>query len=204
MATTDAYLHFAKLTRGDIVLDLGAYAGIASILFSKLAGNAGRVISYEPDPENLEAAKLNLAAHQEHSGLSNVRLHPHAIWSHENGLEFSSDGNMGSSASQIVGKRGRVHRVQTVTLDGIMRDNNLEAITFIKMDIEGAEVEVIANSLDLLKEFRPAIVMESHLVNNAPSADICETLLQSIGYETRIQASSDVFIDHLLYARFPE
>jgi FkbM family methyltransferase len=201
MASSDAYLSFANLKSGDVVLDLGAYAGMASILFSKQVGDHGMVVSYEPDPHNHEAATINTGMHKKFSGLDNIRLNRQAIWRDEGGLEFSCDGNMGSSASQIVGKRGEVRQVETTTLDGILRKHGLTHIDFLKIDIEGAEIEVIKQSLPLLKRLKPPIVMESHRVDNQHSAAVCGELLHSIGYETWTSSGDDVFSDYLLFAR---
>ncbi|MFH0933901.1 MAG: FkbM family methyltransferase, partial [Pseudomonadota bacterium] len=201
MASTAAYMQFAQLKQGDIVLDLGAYAGMASIQFSKRVGTTGFVASYEPDIHNFKAARINIEMHAKYSGLSNIVLHRQAVWSDCEGIEFSSDGNMGSSASLIIGKRGRVERVETTTLEKILDANGLTSIDFIKMDIEGAEIEVLNNSLGLLKKLRPALVMESHRVNDVHSAAECEQLLRGIGYETWTSTSRDQFSDYLLFAR---
>lgn len=201
MVSTEAYLDFADIQPGDVVLDLGAYAGMASILFSKQVGAAGLVVSFEPDPHNFNAARMNTGMHAKVSGLNNIRLHQRAIWKDDKGLEFSCDGNMGSSASQIVGKRGEVRQVETTTLACIRDENDLDRIDFIKVDIEGAEIAVFEQSLDLLRSMRPAIVMESHRVNNVHSASTCAQLLRSIGYETWTSACHDQFSDYLLFAR---
>lgn len=201
MCSSDAYLAFADLKPGDVVLDLGAYAGMASILFSKQVGKNGVVVSYEPDPYNHEAASMNIAMHNRLSGLDNIRLHQKAVWKDNQGLEFSCDGNMGSSASQIVGKRGAVRQVETTTLQEILNENSLERIDFLKIDIEGAEIEVLRESLPLLSKLRPPIVMESHRVGTQHSATECSELLRSINYETWTSNSDNVFSDYLLFAR---
>ncbi|MBI5007560.1 MAG: FkbM family methyltransferase [Nitrosomonadales bacterium] len=201
MRSTEAYLDFAGIRPGHVVLDLGAYAGMASILFSKQVGASGLVVSFEPDPHNFAAARMNTGMHAQVSGLNNIRLHQRAVWNDCNGLEFSCDGNMGSSASRIVGKRGQVRQVETTTLANILDEEGLERIDFIKVDIEGAEIAVFEQALDLLGSMRPAIVMESHRVNNVHSATECERLLRSIGYETWTSTGNDQFSDYLLFAR---
>jgi len=198
MSSSAAYLDFAGLKPGDFVLDLGAYAGMASILFSKAVGSEGIVVSYEPDPFNYQAALRNTALHAKLSRLTNIRLHNQAIWKDQDGIEFSCDGNMGSSAAQIVGQRGQVKEVETTTLAGILNDNQLDRVDFLKIDIEGAEIEVIKHSLDLLRALRPAIVMESHRVNNVHSAVECAELLSGISYTVW---TSDGCSDYLLFAR---
>lgn len=55
--TTSQYLEFACIKSGDCVLDLGAYAGLTSILFSRLVGANGLVIAVEPDQQNIASLK---------------------------------------------------------------------------------------------------------------------------------------------------
>lgn len=201
MGSTDAYLKFAQLKPGHQVLDLGAYAGMASILFSRRVGPTGHVAAYEPDLHNFKAARINIDMHTRYAGYSNISLHQQAVWSDCNGIEFSCDGNMGSSASSIVGRRGKVEHVASTTLEAIMDSHKLDHLDFIKMDIEGAEIEVIGHSLPLLKRLRPALVVESHRVNDVHSAAECATLLRGIGYETWTSSNHDQFSDYLLFAR---
>jgi len=202
MPSADAYLDFANLRPGHVVLDLGAYAGMAAIVFSKCVGSAGKVISYEPDPDNFKAATVNVALHARLSGLHNIDLNQYAVWKDCEGIEFSCDGNMGSSASHIVGRRGQVRVVDTITLEDILHVHDLQRVDFLKIDIEGAEIEVIEHSLDLLAKLRPAIVMESHRVENIHSAKECGRLLSTIGYQTWTSDSLSQCSDYLLYARY--
>jgi len=72
---------------------------------------------------------------------------------------------MGSSATAIVGKwRGNNVRVETITLEQIRDMYRLSRMDFIKMDIEGAETEVLKASADILKQFRPGLLIEAHWV----------------------------------------
>jgi hypothetical protein len=57
--TTKQYLEFAQLTNGSVALDLGAYSGLTSILFDRMVGNTGRVISVEADESNIKCVKTN-------------------------------------------------------------------------------------------------------------------------------------------------
>src|SRR5271157_4660105 len=50
--TINAYMQNYKIKKGDIIVDAGAYIGEFSLIASKIVGGEGKVIAYEPDPEN--------------------------------------------------------------------------------------------------------------------------------------------------------
>lgn len=140
--TLDQYLSFAGLKDGDIVLDLGVYAGLTSIVFSRTVGPNGRVFGFEADQTNFAAATTNIKLARRFGLPANVLVVPKAVWFHENGLEFSVERAMGSSAVSFVGRgRGSVVKIPTITLDAFCSEQGIDRIDFIK--IEGAEVPVL-------------------------------------------------------------
>ena len=101
-STTAEYLDFANLKPGMTVFDIGAYSGVTSIIFSRLVGPDGRVFAFEADRTNYECARENVVR-AESRGVRNITLVHKAVWSHNDGLLFSSEGSMGSSAVAITG-----------------------------------------------------------------------------------------------------
>ena len=193
--TTKQYLAFASLKPGDVVLDLGAYAGVTSIVFARAVGFAGAVFALEPDPESFRTAMENIkTAHS--FGYPPVTLTNEAAWSHNEGLDFSVEGAMGASAVSIVGAgRGSIIRVPTTTLSKFVEKRKIGRIDFIKMDIEGAEIEVLDSSRDLLSRMRPKIIIEPHFVAGLLATERCCQILNEIGgYEIRIVDQPGVFL----------
>jgi predicted O-methyltransferase YrrM len=90
--TIEQYLSFARLKPGDIVFDLGVYAGITSIVFSQTVGPEGAVFGFEADSTNFEAASENLKTARRFGAPNNTVLVQKAVWCHGNGLEFLSEG----------------------------------------------------------------------------------------------------------------
>jgi FkbM family methyltransferase len=185
--TVEQYLSFARLKPGDIVFDLGVYAGITSIAFSQVVGAEGAVFGFEADKRNFEAASENLETARRFGMPANTTLIQKAVWCHGNGLEFSSEGAMGSSAVSIVGKgRGEIVRVPTITLSDFCAEQGIGRVDFIKMDIEGAEIEVLESSMKLLSQLKPRLVIEPHYVNGELTTARCCEVLQGIGYKTEV------------------
>jgi FkbM family methyltransferase len=183
IVTTEQYLDFGQLLAGAIVLDLGAYSGLTSILFDAV-GKAGRVIAIDADRENVACIRKNVSLYQRVTGRSIEVLHG-AVWDSEGELEFSSEGNMGSSAAAIVGgDRGNVVSVRSYTLNSIAQLYALDRVDFIKCDIEGAEA-VIFNQPEFFARFKPRIIVEVHPVDGKLTSEACRRSLAEYGYECR-------------------
>ena len=182
--TANQYLHLGKLAPGDVVIDLGAYSGLTSILFDREVGPAGRVVAVDADPGNIGCIELNLAAYEQRTGRS-VSLLNAAVWKEEGEISFSAEGNMGSSASEIVGTwRGNSITVPAVTLDTVADTYGLTRVDFIKCDIEGAEA-VIFDRPQFFKRFRPRLVIEVHKVEGKLTTAQCQAALGQFGYKFR-------------------
>lgn len=182
--TATQYTEFANLVEGGTVMDLGAYSGLTSIIFSEAVGKKGTVIAVDADQRNIECIKRNFSNYKKYFD-KNIYLLEGAVWEHDNGLEFSCEGNMGSSAASIVGnKRGSVSKVPSFTLSSIADKFNLQRIDFMKVDIEGAE-NVIFEDKKFFKKFSPKIIMETHMVENKMTTEKCISDLQAYGYSCK-------------------
>src|SRR5260370_37680748 len=80
--TTEEYLDFADLSEGKVVLDIGAYSGVTSIIFAQRVGKSGHVFAFEADELNYECARQNVEMANLWLGLNSITLIPTAVWSH--------------------------------------------------------------------------------------------------------------------------
>jgi FkbM family methyltransferase len=185
--TCEQYLDFARLREGQTVIDLGCYAGLTTVAFSKAVKAAGRVIGVEPDPGNLSAARANLSLHRRINDLDNITLLPVAVSHVETTVTFSAEGAMGSAIADIVGGyRGAIIEVQGLTLEGILARAGVERVDFIKMDIEGAELRVLQSAETFLRTHRPRMIIEPHEVDGRLIVRELASLLKSYGYRVEI------------------
>lgn len=183
--TSKQYLDFAELSSGDVALDLGAYSGLFSILLSQAVGKHGKVIAVEADSENLTSVVRNISNCSKYIKYNNISILEGAVWEHNNGINFSTEGNMGPSASSIVGEnRGIIKKVQTFTLSKISDIFDLNKINFIKCDIEGAE-KIIFNDPKFFSKHRPKIIIEAHIVDGVDTSESCMLTLGKHGYISR-------------------
>ena len=186
--TTAEYLDFANLVEGQIVLDIGAYAGVTSIIFAGLVGATGHVYAFEADRTNYECALQNIEMARRWMGLDNITLTHRAVWSHSDGLVFSHEGAMGSSALAITGGgRGTEAKVPSTTLEEFYLNEGLTRLDFVKLDIEGGEIEVLQSSANFLARLKTKLIVEPHWVGGSMSTERCTKLLESAGYTVRVR-----------------
>lgn len=193
LSTTTQYMEFAALSEGMVVLDLGAYSGLTSIVFSQAVGLSGIVVAVEADIENIDCIKRNLYNYSKCSP-NKILILEGAVWENDDGIEFSCEGNMGAGAVSIVGDwRGTVRKIPSFTLSSIANQFGLQRIDFIKCDIEGAE-NIIFTDREFFQRFLPKIIIEAHLVDGVETTDKCIADLEMYGYTFRKVVQKGVFL----------
>ncbi|MDR3671593.1 MAG: FkbM family methyltransferase [Holophaga sp.] len=180
--TTVAYLDFAQIHPGDHVVDLGAYAGGSSYTFAQAVGTRGKVLAVEPDPLNYDALVRNVS----HHGLSQVIPVRAAVWESNGESLFQAEGSMGSSLSATLNRDYNLVSVPTLTLESLLDEHGFKELQFLKMDIEGAELKVIAQAMPLLCRLRPRIVIEPHFLDGVLVTAQVREVLEGGGYHTTL------------------
>ncbi|MCX6769999.1 MAG: FkbM family methyltransferase [Candidatus Micrarchaeota archaeon] len=141
---------------GDVVLDCGSCHGLYAFYISKTVGKTGKVYCFEPDPENFKILARNVQKNK--SG--NICPIQAGIWSQSTTLEFLSQ-NIGSCVSRGA-KAPNTIKVKVFSLADFFKEQNLSKIDFVKMDIEGAEVEVLGSSREFIVKTLPAFAIASY------------------------------------------
>lgn len=157
-ADVEAYLRRLAPAGGDVVLDIGAYCGATACAFSQAVGPGGRVIVVEADPMNYRALTANI----ERLGLANVEPVHAAVWRSSGTLGFAAEGALGSAATVVGPRDADSVEVAALSLDDLCERLDLRRVDHVKMDIEGAEYEVLPASRGFFERFRPKVVLEIH------------------------------------------
>lgn len=167
---------------GDVCYDIGAYRGFFSGVFA-LAG-ASEVVAFEPFPENFVQLE-RLGANNPELTINFERV---AVGS-ENGLaEFnvmpdSSMGKLSSSGFQMGATGAGKLKVQLRTIDSLVAEGKYAAPQVVKIDVEGAEADVLRGAWTMLKANHPLLFIEAH----SPSLRVeCSDMLTSLGYKVSI------------------
>ena len=116
-----------------VILDCGANIGL-SVLYFKNKYPQAKIIAYEADPEIFAVLQENLLT----NGITDVELHNKAVWSTETTVDFTREGADGGRIDSGLGKN--IVPVPAVGLASIFQNRTFD---FVKIDIEGAEVEAL-------------------------------------------------------------
>ena len=180
--TTNQYISFLELAEGEVILDLGAYAGVSAMQFAEKVGSKGKVIALEADISNFQSAEINFQRFASKFNYCPTLLFK-AAWKENTEIKFSSEGNVGSAVLGMNSRQQNTLVVEALSLSGISELLNLSKIDAIKLDIEGAELEVFKDS-KFFDTHNPRIIFEA--VPQGPRAkryDEACSLLESYGYK---------------------
>jgi FkbM family methyltransferase len=143
---------------GDAVYDIGANMGYVSLSLAKLVGERGRVIAFEPIPRNVELFRRNIEDNQ----LANVQL-----------LAVAASDKCGEAVIRVVENPSTAslvwHRdnpaavglvIKTVVIDDLVDMGDLPEPTFVKIDVEGAEGQVLKGMRRTVAKARPIVFVE--------------------------------------------
>jgi FkbM family methyltransferase len=174
------YFRWHKPQEGEMVFDLGANCGLSVYYLSQCVGDSGKVYAFEPDPINYGVLQRNIARHK----LTNVIPLQKAISAQSGQLKFYSEGTIGSVLAHQSSRPtiGTVEVVEALTLADACAQYGVPS--FIKMDIEGAEIEAIGGSQDFLRTHAIQFALDTqHYKNGELTAATVEKLFRECGYE---------------------
>jgi FkbM family methyltransferase len=163
------YIRDRDIEEGDVVIDAGAFPGEFTIYAAK---KGAKVIALEPDHENAEELRKNI----ELNGLDNVEIIEKGLWSGKGQKNVKRDDEFGLGSE--LSENGDIE-AEVTSLDSIC-----DSADFIKMDIEGAEIEALQGAEKLIENSRPYLAVATyHVRNGEKTCHRVEELLSDRGYE---------------------
>ncbi|VFU08221.1 FkbM family methyltransferase [Methylocella tundrae] len=177
----DYLKHGVSLSKGDIVLDIGANFGAFTALASAKVGQTGKVIAFEPDPLIHQRLNQNINS----NGLGNVITFNEAVSGKDGEMSFfvhpkSAFSTLMDSVDQRGNSGATQIKVKSRSINSIISNIDGE-ISLLKIDCEGSEYSIL-ESLDKDLSFRiKQISMEVHKVPNRNEKEI-SVMLRKLGF----------------------
>ncbi len=164
-----------RITPGAVVFDIGANVGFYSLLAGELVGDSGHVYAFEPSPRNVGFIRKHIRLNH----FDHITVFEAAVSDHTGEAFF----DLGASiATGHLADQGAL-RVDLVCLDDLLAQGKLRPPDFMKVDVEGAEYDVLCGAQQLLADCRPILFLDTHGRDaHAPTI----ALLQEIGYAFEI------------------
>lgn len=166
---------------GDTVIDIGAHIGRYTITSSKQVGSTGKVVAIEADPDNFQLLKRNIAL----NNLTNVLPLNYAVFSTRTIMKLYEQ-SASAKYNSIMLTRARTMNyveVNADTLDSILEQNTINQVNWIKIDVEGAEFEVLKGSTKTLSSNDISLLVEIHNIDDPSHYDNILDLLKYHNYE---------------------
>lgn len=173
---------FEKIFKKDwVVFDIGAHVGFYSLLSAELAGEEGKVFSFEPLTINYEYLKK----HIEINNYRNITPFNVAV-SDRDGFAFFSEGE--NTSTGHLTSNGEI-KVRTIAIDDWVNDRKLPIPDILKIDVEGAELAVLKGAVNLLNGHHPVVFLSTH--GSEIHKNCCDFLL-ALGYKLEPLGTDDI------------
>lgn len=182
----------SNLRQGDVFYDIGANIGFFSNLAARQVGKSGRVYAFEPVPSNATAiarsARLN--------DMNTIEVIAEAVGATTGRAELVLARHIGgaalASADEPPDPAGRLE-VTVTTLDDAIMQRSMRPPSLVKIDVEGAEIDVLRGMMETLRTHRPTVIYEVDSESReslARKATPLAELLSAAGYEITPLANS--------------
>ncbi len=167
---------FKSKSESPLILDGGANVGLSIRYFKKIYPKS-RIIGFEPDPKIFKVLERNCRE------LEGVELHACALWKENGFLNFNSEG---SDAGTLMDTDRAKTKIQVPTIR--LRDYLQESVDFLKLDIEGAEGEVLSDCAERLNQVSNLFVEYHGFVDRDPDLSKLLGTLESASFRYHIDS----------------
>ncbi len=148
--------HTIEANDGDTVIDCGGCYGDTALYFACKAGQHGKVYSFEFMPNNLSVFNRNLTCNPAVG--SRVEIIPHPVWACS-GETLYIEGHGPATNVTKTPKTIDINKVSTLCIDNLVHQRLIKHINFIKMDIEGSELEALRGAEQTIRRDKPKLAI---------------------------------------------
>lgn len=142
------------IEEGGVLYDIGAHVGFYTLLASEIVGPKGKVFAFEPLPKNINYLKEHLRLNH----CKNVTVVEAAV-AGRSGMAFFENG-----ANSYMGRLSAQSRleVRMISLDDLVARGEILPPDYVKIDVEGAELQVLYGGKLLIAKYHPTIFLATH------------------------------------------
>jgi FkbM family methyltransferase len=163
---SEANVVYTKPDESDVVIDVGAHYGLYTLLASRLVGNQGIVLAFEPHPYNYKRLLINLRLNK----IKNVKTFNLALGDFKGQTKlylFSNSGGHSTTPEVLSASSfdGYIN-VKVNTIDTIIRKLGIEKVSLIKIDAEGAELNILKGARESIQTHGPKLTIASYHYSN--------------------------------------
>jgi len=178
------FLLLINLLRGDVCFDVGANIGAISFALAKKVFPHGRVFSFEPGEYLYKRFEYNLSLNPKFR--ETIKIFQKGFSDKEEILYWKKDKENEGNAMFLEEKEDDTVPIKLVTMDLFVKENPLEKLDFIKIDVEGMEFEVIKGGIKTIERYNPIIYYETLLgfekIRGKSLFLPIENMLSNLGY----------------------
>ena len=167
-----------NVKKGEVFVDVGAHIGTYTIPIAKKVGEMGKVVSFEPHPKSIDLLERNIVLNQ----INNVVLIKHPVSDSIKKVLFRLSKDPPTSGIETDDKNESVIEMDAIDLDTALSEQKLTRIDWLKIDVEGKELDVLKGSKNILKKYSPKIIIEMF---NKETIKESIKILESEGYELK-------------------
>jgi FkbM family methyltransferase len=174
-----------KVEKDDYVIDGGACYGDTALYFAHDVGENGKVFSFEFLQSNLDVLNQNLELNPKLK--DRITIFKNALWKNSKENLFTVE-NGPASFCTMKKPKNYSFKVKTKSIDDLVESGEIPRVDFIKLDIEGAELEALKGCKNTIKKFKPKLAI--CLYHNA------EHFVSLPKYIKKLVPEYNLYIDH--------
>lgn len=141
---------------GDVVISCGAFMGETTIWFADKVGRNGKVYSFEPTEYTYNVAFRNII---NNSLQDVVTMEQCGVWDEDTDLEINVSKGLEEKSCNCITSDGIGEKIKATKIDTYVKQNNINKVDFIKMDIEGAEMRALIGASNTIKRYKPQLAI---------------------------------------------
>jgi FkbM family methyltransferase len=183
---------FTLLKPDDVLLDVGANMGEFSLKVAQLVGLGGKVISFEPDPVNYQRLQTNFSLNPELA--ARIKVHNVGLGEFPGTVNLSVVNESNRGMNRVVRDAVNFNSITINRLDNIVLSEQMTKVDWIKIDVEGFEMNVLKGAEQTIQQFRPSLFIElddKNLREQNSSASELVNWLNEGGYKVTIAKSGE-------------